>query len=156
MDKEIADRVYQRMMKKTVSVGECIQYTGSANRKRNGYGMIWFSFRNRVYVHRFSYEFHHGEIPKGMVVMHTCDNSMCVRAEHLMLGTHRENMEDMARKGRGRTGQKELHWNAKLNKEKADAIREAFRSGTSKEELIRQWGVHRGTINRVLRMAVWA
>ena len=45
----------------------------------------------------------HGPIPPGMNVLHRCDTRLCVRADHLFLGTQAENMTDMARKGRATT-----------------------------------------------------
>src|SRR5207302_5572975 len=64
---------------------------------RNGYGMI---NAPEKYAHRFSYELNNGPIPKGKYVLHRCDNRACVRPEHLILGTQKENLIDMMRKGR--------------------------------------------------------
>jgi HNH endonuclease len=66
-----------------------------------GYGRI---ARNgtRVYAHRAAYELAYGPIPKDMCVLHSCDNRRCVRPDHLFLGTKRDNMLDMAAKGRWR------------------------------------------------------
>ena len=53
-------------------------------------------------LHRWTWEQAHGPIPKGMVIMHTCDNPGCIRLDHLRLGTQAENLADMAAKGRAR------------------------------------------------------
>lgn len=67
----------------------------------NGYGMRRVHHR-KMYTHRLAWEMVNGPIPKGMLVMHTCDNPPCVRPDHLVLGTSRQNTQDMLAKGRGR------------------------------------------------------
>lgn len=62
----------------------------------NGYGTITLDGKTKM-VHRVSYEFHSGErIPDGLMVCHRCDNRGCINPEHLYLGTHNDNMRDMA------------------------------------------------------------
>lgn len=70
----------------------------------NGYGRVNLhrpegGFRG-VLTHRFVWEQANGPIPDGLCVLHHCDTPLCVELSHLSLGTHADNMADMARKGR--------------------------------------------------------
>jgi hypothetical protein len=66
----------------------------------NGYGRFRLTGGKRIPASRFSYELFRGEIPEKLLVLHTCDNPPCVNPEHLWVGTIKENMQDMAKKGR--------------------------------------------------------
>jgi hypothetical protein len=62
-------------------------------------GKLW-------YVHRLEWTNTYGEIPSGICVLHRCDNPACYEITHLFLGTHLENMRDMAEKGRSNQARK--------------------------------------------------
>lgn len=70
-----------------------------------GYGSISVgsrkdgTMRTGQKTHRISYETFKGPI-NGLHVLHKCDTPACINPAHLFLGTHRENMQDMQRKGR--------------------------------------------------------
>lgn len=57
---------------------------------------------DKARVHRIMWEMHHGPIADGLSVRHRCDNPPCVNPDHLELGTHGENMQDMADRRRSR------------------------------------------------------
>lgn len=82
--------------------GGCIEWQG--RKSFDGYGRVWFRGAE-IGAHRVSYIMAIGEIPDGLYVCHTCDNRLCVNPEHLWLGTHIDNMNDMRSKGRGVGGE---------------------------------------------------
>lgn len=65
----------------------------------NGYGSFRMDAKN-YRAHRLAWSICNGEIPDGMIVMHTCDNPLCCNPTHLKIGTHRENTLDMYDKKR--------------------------------------------------------
>lgn len=60
----------------------------------------WWIDGKEQLVHRWSYEYFKGPIPKGLVVCHSCDNPHCVNPDHLWIGTQRDNIQDAKNKGR--------------------------------------------------------
>ena len=67
---------------------------------KRGRGRISVNGRIRL-AHREVWRHLRGEIQNGKYLCHTCDNPQCVNPEHLYVGTHQDNMNDM--KARGRT-----------------------------------------------------
>lgn len=86
-----------RFWEKSEQVGDCLEWLGFKN--NDGYGIQRFR-RKLMLAHRVSYILSKGDIPKGLCVLHKCDNPCCVKPEHLWLGTHQDNMDDMDKKGR--------------------------------------------------------
>ena len=90
----------ERFWEKVVITDGCWEWIGAKTRRVSGYGAIRDERGGRVLAHRFSYSYHIGEIPKGFLVLHRCDNPLCVNPSHLFIGTQRDNMEDMRKKER--------------------------------------------------------
>ncbi len=77
---------------------ECWEWVASA---AHGYGLFKAAGRNRG-SHRIAWEMANGEDPGVLDVCHRCDSPRCCNHAHLFLGTHQQNMDDMAAKGRSR------------------------------------------------------
>lgn len=78
--------------------GECWPWTAAQAR---GYGTFVVTKHPKRIArsNRFVWELTHGQEPDGFVC-HSCDNPLCCNPDHLWIGTHIDNMNDMRAKGR--------------------------------------------------------
>lgn len=121
----------------------------------DGYGI--FIMENRDYrAHRASYELFKGEIPPGLFICHSCDNTKCVNPEHLTADTHINNMGDMVKKGRATKLIGNLHPNAKLMEADVKTIRERHANGNiSQLALSREYNISTATMSMVINRKIW-
>lgn len=110
--------IIQLFWTRVVKTDGCWFYTRT---HRNGYARVAI-LGYLTQAHQLSWMIANNRfIPKGMEVCHSCDNHACVRPDHLVLGTHTENMHDMWRKGRakphGRTNSRSLQTHCKRGHE---------------------------------------
>jgi len=134
----------------------CIEWTGCTN--WDNYGMIGFSIsgkNNQMIAHRLAYFLLVGSYPNELQVLHECDNPLCVNPAHLWLGTHADNMEDKARKGRVKSVSRENNPHAKLTENDVREIRQSLSNGTRKIDLARRFGVSDACIHYIATEQTW-
>lgn len=139
---------------------DCIEYKGSSD--SFGYGRVWSPTKKRhEKAHRISYCESKGidlsEIA-GLVVRHTCDNPPCINPNHLILGTHKDNSQDMVSRGRNKFFKGEDHTLAKLTNKDVDSIRERYKPRCRTNgcrAMAREYGVCHKTIHEVIHNKRW-
>lgn len=139
----LIDRFWSRVQK----TDGCWLWTGCACK---GYGQLAVGARLRAYAHRFAWELNYGPISFGMCVLHRCDTPLCVRPDHLFLGTNKDNMADKVAKGRQLKGAEA--YAAKLTEAQVRRIR-SF--GESAKSLAAQFGVDESTIFHIRARRIW-
>jgi hypothetical protein len=125
--------------------GECWLWLGG--KFKTGYGGFRIGDRS-VKAHRVALELAFGERPPAdMEVCHKCDVKVCCNPAHLFLGTHRDNMEDLARKL--------LHPNKKLTPEQVRSIRQLRAGGLTAAAVAERFGVSKGCVDGVVAGRTW-
>jgi len=119
-------------------IDECWSWRSAKN--YSGYGE--FSSPNdwSKLAHRVAWRLTYGE-PEKPMILHTCDNPVCVNPGHLFEGDASDNAADMVQKNR-HTG--------KLTYQTAEKIREKYEAGATQMELANEYDVTQTTISRVI------
>lgn len=123
-----------------------------------GYGCL--NWKGVHMAHRVSWAVHVGPIPKGLNVLHKCDNPPCCNPDHLFLGTLADNNADMEAKGRsnrsglraGSTFRGEAHGGARLTEE---AVRDIRASSEPLRVLAERYGVKLMAVSRARAGKSW-
>jgi hypothetical protein len=129
----------------------CWMWTGGTRPNGKGvpYPRHWNDCNKSIGAHRFSFELMHGAIPQGMYVCHKCDIPLCVNPDHLFLGSHQDNMQDMVAKKRSFVGRGEnKKGRAKLTNQQADQVK---KMEMSQSKIAALFGVSQTTIGRIKR-----
>jgi hypothetical protein len=152
---EITEKDKQRFWSKVKKGKSCWEW--KASKREKGYGFFGFNLKNWP-AHRISWLIHNGRIPKGMCVLHHCDNPQCVNPKHLWLGTYKDNAWDMIKKGRRYDNSGEKCGRAKLTEKQVKLIRKIYRKGwtlTNMYRLAERFGVHKVTIHLIIHKQSW-
>lgn len=134
-----------------VQKGEHWLWIANAPDKR--YGMV--TINNKHYrANRIAYWLYHQVDPGELLVCHSCQETLCVRKEHLHLGTHSDNNRDAHAFGNAdHRGANNGH--SFLSDEQIRKIR-ALEGTTSKTAIAEMFGVHLTTICCILSGKTWS
>jgi len=120
-----------------------------------------------VDTHRVAFLIANGPIPDGLLVRHTCDVRSCVNPAHLLVGTYKDNHDDMVSRGRESSPARRAEIGRalrdttgvagqKIDSETAARIRaEWARGGHTHESLGTLFGLARSSIGRIVRGERW-
>ena len=117
----------------------CVEFAGTPN--SSGYGAVSYN-GGTIGAHVKAFIDRYGEVKDGHVVMHECDNRLCINPDHLVSGTQSDNLKDAYIKGR---------LFRKLDRETVAAIK-AEHSGKYGENvrLAAKYGVSPGMIGHIV------
>ena len=121
---------------------------------KNIYGYGLFRFRQIILAHRFMWEQIFDKIPKGLNVLHACDNRSCINPTHLFLGTQRDNVKDMVLKGR--TAKGENHSQTKLTNNEIKDIRQLLLNGISPKYISLIYNIARSQVSCIKTRKTWS
>lgn len=107
------------------------------NLTTTGYGRLTVAQREWK-AHRASWAVANNTDPGPGFVMHKCDTPVCVNPDHLVLGDHKANMQDMEAKGRKASTAGDVHGKAVLTEEIVRQIRGTSESHAS---IARRYGL---------------
>lgn len=151
----------------------CWIWTGRAHEEGGGRFKPYFMMDGKQWLaHRASKWIFHGQFPLKAFICHHCDNSLCVNPDHLYVGDHKSNMRDMARRGRARFARRPQEakeagralgqsntWTAGEGNAKAKlttAQAHQIKADTRPTKVVaEEYGLHRTTVQRIRRGALW-
>lgn len=132
----------------------CHHWTASTN--KFGYGKIKAGDSGWKLAHRVAWEFANGPVPKGLYVLHTCDNPGCVNPSHLYLGSYKDNAQDRERRDRGNHAKGSAHGRSKLSADQVVGIKKLYSSGEySYRKLGKMFGVDGKSIADIVNGLNW-
>lgn len=125
-----------------VCTSHSLDSEGYVSCKRNG---------KKMPIYRHIYRFFKGAPKKGMVIRHTCDNRRCINPNHLVLGSHQDNVKDRVLRGRSAKG--EANGRSKLTERQVLAIYKDKKN--TRVELGIKYNVHRQAIRKIQLGETW-
>ena len=134
----------------------CWNWTGQKF-TRSGYGTFKCKglSNSPINASRASWILHKGKIDsRKIMVLHTCDNRLCVNPDHLFLGSGKENMQDCKQKGRLNIGENRPQ--SKLTEDNVREARQLRQLGWPWKKLAKKFNVSGNCIGLAVMGLTWS
>lgn len=146
---ELSGKYLKRFWTKIHKTSRCWVWLGKPG--IHGYGRFYTGHSIEL-VHRISWYLHNNMYPH-LMVLHKCNNKLCVNPQHLKHGDHAENMLDRDTCGHTPKGTK--IGTSKLQDNIIVEIRQRLLSGQTQREIADHFGVCQQTISCINLGQVW-
>jgi len=145
--------IFERYTNKIKKTDTCHRWISA--KTKDGYGVMWLNGKI-IRAHRFSYIINKGNIPKGLLVCHTCDIRDCVNPDHLFLGTYKDNNNDRDKKNRTKTLKGGECTMAKIGEKDVLEIRKKYipfkYTGL---QIAREYGISQPNVSAIITRRSW-
>jgi hypothetical protein len=121
----------------------CREWTGAIGSHRYGAIRVGHTVKTTA---RVTFEAFHRDLEPGELARHTCDNRLCVNADHLIPGTHIDNMDDWKRR---------RDHAQKLDPSAVVMIRNCYAYGVSSSIIANAFEVSVRTVQRIMKREIW-
>lgn len=131
---------------------ECWVWPSAINK---GYGMVAVAHSKLRGAHIVAWEIaNQRRLPEGQVIRHACDNPPCTNPDHLLLGTHADNVRDKLERERESRGV--THGLTTLTEDQVREIRARYSTGLETQKALgAEFGVTQTTIGNIVRRRTW-
>lgn len=111
-----------------------------------GYGELYIN-KIAYLAHRISYIINKGD-PGDFHVLHECDNRICIKPDHLFLGSNIDNVIDKCNKGRQSRG---IHGAGMFTEDEIRVIRRRLATGECQTRIAEDFNCSNVTISDIFR-----
>ncbi len=137
---------------RVVQRGECWEWDAGAS---GGYGAFYVArLGHQLRAHRVAYVITHGSIPKGLYVLHNCNNPPCVNPKHLRAGTASTPNNTQRRQYRKSDARRPGN-RSKLTPARVKDIRRRAETGETYALIAERYGITQTHVGNVVRRKSW-
>lgn len=133
-----------------IKANGCWQWTSYCRGNARSFKYPVRKYTNKGYAfHRLvAWVFHKMDMTSKQVVCHTCDNTLCVNPEHLVVADQKWNVRDMWAKGRSsRLGSQNNRTN--LTEENVLEIKKLLKEGLPHKEIAEKFKIKRTVVSAI-------